>query len=305
MHGLRAALPAAARAAQLATSTSTTPSPTRRSPQLLKTIDAKELAANAGYSRPHTLHCGPDGIFLSCLGGADGNDGPGGIALLDHATFDVLRAWETDRGPQYLAYDAWWHLNQNVAITSEWGTPSMIEDGIVPGAAAGPEVRPRAALLGPRRRPAPADRRPRRAAPDGAGAAAQSHDPEATWGFVGVVVSTEDLSASIWRWHRDGDTWTADKVITIPAEPADPDCCRRRCSPSAPCRRWSPTSTSPSTTACSTSPAGAPASSSSTTCRTRRTRARSARSASAGSSGGSRTPRRRTSGWPAGRRWSR
>ena len=44
----------------------------------------------------------------------------------------MLRAWETDRGPQYLAYDAWWHLNQNTLITSEWGTPSMIEDGVDP-----------------------------------------------------------------------------------------------------------------------------------------------------------------------------
>jgi len=69
---------------------------------------------------------------MSCLGGGNGADGPGGIALLDHDTFDVLRAWETDRGPQYLAYDAWWHLNQNTLITSEWGTPSMIEDGINP-----------------------------------------------------------------------------------------------------------------------------------------------------------------------------
>src|SRR5207253_2419356 len=49
-----------------------------------------------------------------------------------------------------------------------------------------------------------------------------SHDPGATWGFVGVVVSTADLSASVWRWHRDGTRWTADKVITIAAEPADP-----------------------------------------------------------------------------------
>ena len=50
-----------------------------------------------------------------------------------------------------------------------------------------------------------------------------SHDPEATWGYVGVVVSTEDLSASIWRWSRsDEGVWRADKVITIPAEPADP-----------------------------------------------------------------------------------
>jgi len=196
--------------------------PDPRAPQLHKTIDAKELAANAGYSRPHTLHCGPDGIFLSCLGAADGNDGPGGIALLDHTTFDVLRAWETDRGPQYLAYDAWWHLNQNVAITSEWGTPSMVEDGIVP------EL-----LLGQKYGHALhfwdlADGRHLQTVDLGAQhqmvlELRPSHDPEATWGFVGVVVSTEDLSASIWRWHRDGDTWTADKVITIPAEPADPE----------------------------------------------------------------------------------
>ena len=50
-----------------------------------------------------------------------------------------------------------------------------------------------------------------------------SHDPEATWGFVGVVISTEDLSASVFRWHRDDGQWRADKVITIPAEPADAD----------------------------------------------------------------------------------
>lgn len=48
-----------------------------------------------------------------------------------------------------------------------------------------------------------------------------SHDPEATWGFGGVVVSTEDLSASVWRWRHDGDSWRVNKVITIPAEPAE------------------------------------------------------------------------------------
>jgi methanethiol oxidase len=167
--------------------------PDPRAPRLHKTIDATELAANAGYSRPHTLHCGPDGVFLTCLGGSDGAEGPGGIALLDHNTFDVLGPWETDRGPQYLAYDAWWHLNQNTLISSEWGTPSMIEDGLVPELLLQMvlEIRP-------------------------------SHDPDATWGFVGVVISTADLSASVWRWHRDGADWKVDKVITIPAEPADP-----------------------------------------------------------------------------------
>ncbi len=196
--------------------------PDPRSPRLVKTISAEELADRAGYSRPHTLHCGPDGIFLSCLGGAGDGDGPGGIALLDHSTFEVLRAWETDRGPQYLAYDAWWHLNQNVAVTSEWGTPSMIEDGIVPELLLGQKYGHALHFwdLAQGRHLQTVD----------LGAQHQmvlelrpSHDPEATWGFAGVVVSTEDLSASVWRWHRDGDSWTADKVITIPAEPAPAD----------------------------------------------------------------------------------
>ena len=39
---------------------------------------------------PHTVHCGPGGIFVFNLGGANGNDGPGGVALLDHDTFEVV-----------------------------------------------------------------------------------------------------------------------------------------------------------------------------------------------------------------------
>ena len=45
-------------------------------PVLKHTIEAGELAAKAGYSRPHTVHCGPGGIFMSALGGANGDDGP-------------------------------------------------------------------------------------------------------------------------------------------------------------------------------------------------------------------------------------
>ena len=50
-----------------------------------------------------------------------------------------------------------------------------------------------------------------------------AHDPSKAFGFVGVVISVEDLSASVWLWHQDGDRWAVDKVITIPAEPADAD----------------------------------------------------------------------------------
>ena len=50
-----------------------------------------------------------------------------------------------------------------------------------------------------------------------------AHDPRKDYGFACVVTSLKDLSASIWLWHRDGEEWKIQKVITIPAEPAEPD----------------------------------------------------------------------------------
>ncbi|HVQ96940.1 MAG TPA: selenium-binding protein SBP56-related protein [Mycobacteriales bacterium] len=193
-----------------------------RSPTLVKVLEAAELAKRAGYSRPHTIHCGPEGIYVTCLGGADGADGPGGIALLDHQSFEVLGRWEVDRGPQFLAYDMWWHIAQDVAVTSEWGTPSMIEDGVVGELLLGRkyghalhfwDLRRRKHVqtvdLGDQHQMA-LELRP-------------AHDPTRSYGFVGVVVSVEDLSASIWVWHpaESGSGWAATKVITIPAEPVD------------------------------------------------------------------------------------
>jgi selenium-binding protein 1 len=193
-------------------------------PPIVKALGAEELGKRAGYSRPHTVHCGPGAVFVSCLGG-DGEEGPGGIALLDHSTFEVMGPWETDRGDQYLAYDIWWHVMHDVAVTSEWGTPSMIEDGIVPELLLGRKYGHRMHFwdMQARRRTQSVDLgdqhqmvlelRP-------------AHDPTKLYGFAGVVVSVEDLSASIWLWHEnpaatgEGDRWAATKVITIPAEPA-------------------------------------------------------------------------------------
>jgi selenium-binding protein 1 len=193
-----------------------------RAPTVVQTIEAEELARKAGYSRPHTVHCGPGGIFMSAMGGADGQDGPGGVALLDHDTFEVIGPWETDRGPQYFAYDVWWHLDHDTAITSEWATPSMFENGLDPEDLLGRKFGHSLHFwsLSDGRHQQTVD----------LGDANQmvlelrpAHDPSKTHGFVGVVISVEDLSASIWTWYRDGDQWAAKKVITIPPEPADPD----------------------------------------------------------------------------------
>jgi selenium-binding protein 1 len=52
-----------------------------------------------------------------------------------------------------------------------------------------------------------------------------ARDPGKAYGFLGVVVSLADLSASVWLYHRPQGNggWKVEKVITIPAEPADPD----------------------------------------------------------------------------------
>ncbi|MGD2123972.1 MAG: selenium-binding protein SBP56-related protein, partial [Gemmatimonadota bacterium] len=42
--------------------------PDPRSPRIVKTISGESIAAKTGYSAPHTVHCGPDGIFVNALG---------------------------------------------------------------------------------------------------------------------------------------------------------------------------------------------------------------------------------------------
>ncbi len=195
--------------------------PDPRQPRVVKVIEPEEVAARTGYSRPHTVHCGPDGIYISALGRPDG-DGPGGIFMLDHYTFEVLGRWEVDRGPQFLAYDFWWHLGYDVMITSEWGTPRMVENGVDVEALLNGRYGHRLHIWDLRRR--------RHVQVLDLGAEHQmvlelrpAHDPTKAYGFAGVVLSLKDLSASVWLWYRENGAWSVRKVIEIPAEPADPE----------------------------------------------------------------------------------
>lgn len=195
--------------------------PDPRKPQIVKVIEPGTLTERTGYTRPHTIHCGPQGIFGSALGSANG-EGPGGIFLMDQDSFEILGKWEIDRGPQYLAYDFWWHLGHDTMITSEWGTPNMVEHGVVPEILLKSGYGHSLHVWDLRRR--------RHVQALDLGAEYQmvlelrpAHDPARAYGFAGVVVSLKDLSASIWLWHRDNGSWRIRKVIDIPAEPADPD----------------------------------------------------------------------------------
>ena len=98
-------------------------------PKIVKVIEPEEFIRKTGYTSPHTIHCGPDGIYGSALGSASG-DGPGGIFLMDADTFELKGPWEKEHGPQNLAYDFWWHLGHDTLISSEWGTPNMVKNGL-------------------------------------------------------------------------------------------------------------------------------------------------------------------------------
>jgi len=190
-------------------------------PRVHKVIEADELRQRAGYSRPHTVHCGPDALYVSALGGAANGDGPGGIFRIDHNTFEVMGAWEKDRGPQHLAYDFWWHINKDILMSSEWGTPAMVEDGLLPELLLGKKYGRAIHLWDLRRRThlqrleaGPDDQMVLELRP--------AHNPDREYGFVGVVTNVGDLSSSIWLWDKHNGQYRLNRVIKLEANTADP-----------------------------------------------------------------------------------
>ncbi len=200
----------------------THPSPTEA--KIHKIIEPEELFARTGYSRPHTVHCGPEGIYVSTLGGGgpDGTDGPPGIFIMDCETFDIRGRWEIDRGPQEKHYDFWWNLPRDYMVSSEWGLPPQYENGIVPEDLLANKYGHKIHFWDLR------ERRHRQTIDLGANhqmalEVRPAHDPVKEYGFLGVVVDTTNLEGSIWTWWRENGEFHIEKTAVIPPEPADAD----------------------------------------------------------------------------------
>jgi selenium-binding protein 1 len=187
-----------------------------------KVIEPEEVFAKTGYSRPHTVHCGPEGIYISTLGGAgpDGTEGPPGVFIMDCESFEVLGRWEIDRGPQRKHYDFWWNLPRDYMVSSEWGLPPQFENGIVPDDLLANQYGHQLHFWDLRAR--------KHVQTIDLGANHQmalevrpAHDPAKEYGFLGVVVDTTTLEGSIWTWWREDGSFHAKKTATIPPEPAD------------------------------------------------------------------------------------
>ncbi len=200
----------------------TKPDPTQA--RVVKVIEPEEMMRKTGYSRPHTVHCGPEGVYISTLGGRgrDGTDGPAGIFLLDCDDFEILGPWEIDRGDQRLSYDFWWNIPHDYVVSSEWALPPQFENGLVAEDLLANRYGHRLHFwdlrnhrhlqtvdLGENHQMA-LEVRP-------------AHDPARDYGFLGVVVDTTNLEGSIWTWYRENGRFKARKTAVVPPQPADPD----------------------------------------------------------------------------------
>ena len=146
--------------------------------------------------------------------------------MLDPETFEVRGRWEIDRGPQELAYDVWWHLGLDTMVTSTWGTPNMVKDGVNPELLLAGKYGHKLHVWDLRRR--------RHVQELDLGAEQQmtlelrpAHDPTRAYGFVGVVLSLKDLSSSIWLWYREEAARTARRQVGHQEGHRDPRGARR------------------------------------------------------------------------------
>jgi selenium-binding protein 1 len=180
-----------------------------RRPSLDHVIEPEELVEKTGLTRPHTVHCMPgDNVVISMLGDADGN-GTCGFAVLDARTFEVKGRWENGGPRPPLNYDFWYQPRQNVLASSEFGEPRAYEQGFDLEDVAAGRYGSRLHFWNL------SERRVEQTVELGDTGLVPLeirwlHDPDADEGFVGAA-----LSSTMWHFHRDNGSYTADNVISV------------------------------------------------------------------------------------------
>jgi selenium-binding protein 1 len=180
-----------------------------RTPRIVKVIEPEEIKRKTGYSAPHTAHCMPGGIVtISMLGDAEGNL-PGGFAVLDSETFDVVGRWENDKGDQQLMYDFWYQPRKNMLLSSEWGAPNTFKDGFKLEDVGADKYGHRLHFwdLENRKHLQTIDLGEAGLIPL---EVRWLHNPDAETGFVAAA-----LSSTLWRCYRKNGSWAAEQVAAV------------------------------------------------------------------------------------------
>ena len=149
-----------------------------------------------------------ENVVISMLGDADGN-GACGFAVLDARTFEIKGRWENGGPHPPFNYDFWYQPRQNVLASSEFGEPNAYEGGFDPADVAAGRYGSRLHFWNL------AERTLEQTLELGDSGLVPLevrwlHDPDADQGFVGAA-----LSSTMWHFHRDNGSYTADKVIAI------------------------------------------------------------------------------------------
>ena len=114
--------------------------PEPRKPKIIKVIEPKILAERTGYSRPHTVHCGPEGIFCSALGSTTG-DGPRRHLRNGSGKLEILGKWEIEACNILLTISLALGLDTMISSreNGKWEVKKVIE---IPAEPASPEKLP-------------------------------------------------------------------------------------------------------------------------------------------------------------------
>jgi selenium-binding protein 1 len=182
-----------------------------RAPKLHKVIEPKEIVEKTKLTAPHTVHCLGDGRIMVSMLGDERGEGPGGFLLLDDK-FEVAGRWEASREGMKFNYDFWYVPRHNVMVSSEWAAPNTVRPGFKPDdVKAGKYGRHLHFWDWKERRIVKSqDLGDKGLIPL---EVRGLHDPASTHGFVAAA-----LSSVLWHWHKDGDTWKADKTVEVAAQ---------------------------------------------------------------------------------------
>lgn len=186
-----------------------------RRPTIERVIEGDELKAKTGLSAPHTIHCMPGEIVVvSMLGDSEGNT-PGGLAVLNARTFDVVGRWESEPANVDFMYDFWYQPRHNVLVSSEWGAPNTFGPGFnIEDVAAGKYGHSIHFWdLAAKRLTQTIDLGDEGLIPL---EVRWQHNPAGAQGFVGAA-----LSSAIFRWYKEGDQWKTEKIIQVEAQELD------------------------------------------------------------------------------------
>ncbi|HMP02968.1 MAG TPA: selenium-binding family protein [Gemmatales bacterium] len=174
-----------------------------------KVIEPETIFTKTDLAAPHTVHCLADGtVMISMLGNAKG-EGPGGFLLLDEE-YNVIGKWEKNADGMRFNYDFWYQPRLNVMVSSEWGSPNTFWGGFKPGDVEAGKYGRHLHFW---------DWKERRIAQSvdlGANGLIPlevrfHHRPDSSHGFVGAA-----LSSNVFHWHRQGDSWQVEQVISVP-----------------------------------------------------------------------------------------